>query len=348
MPLTGATGYDTVVGSSAPSSSLTDFTLYVDFVPSSAWSSAFAAQGGNLGQIRVTSADGSTEYARDVLPGSTSSRIYLRVLWPGAQSGTPTVRVYPDATGSYAASDTYGQYAAYVATLMYFPMEESSGNLTNRASGSSATMYGSPTYGQTGKLGSAIRFDGTSAYAVAPSLSLASFTAMGWISISTLGDFYQRVFDRIYNGQFAAYVNKTRELGIAVVTTGGSIDVPSTGQYVLSSGFTHVAWRYQSGRASIFVNGTESWFTTSGVSGNMASSSDSIAIGQRLSGTPTRYYSGLLDDLHLCAGVSDAWIGYEYTITNGSFWTDSGWTSLAAGAAATAWAFRKYVLGRRG
>jgi hypothetical protein len=47
-----------------------------------------------------------------------------------------------------------------------------------------------------------------------------------------------------------------------------------------------------------------------------------------------QYFNGDIDEVSIASPRSAAWIGYEYTITNdaASFWSNSGWTAVSAGA----------------
>lgn len=337
MALDGATGYDSVSGASAPSASLTDFTLYVAFTPSASWWSAYVAAGETPGRIRVTNSDGTVEYARDVLVAPTSSLVVLRVLWPGAQSGTPSLRVYPDATGSYGASDTYGQYAAYDSGVArYFPANESSGNLTDRKASASATVNGSMTLGSSGKLGSAIAPDGSDDDADPGDLSIAEskvFTYRCWMrSTQTGADRWMIAEGSTSSNTPAAglILNSGYLRGFLRNDANSARNVVGSSTQINDDAWHHVAMTYDGSNGMIlYVDGTQE-ASGSTVSGDVTLNASAIAALRRAS--VSLRYAGLLDDIWIeSAARSAAWLGYEYTITNApaSFWSASGWTALA-------------------
>lgn len=151
-----ATGYATAVATN-PSSSLTDFSLWIDLslLPVAWWTACTSSDGTKL---RAAIDSSGTELAFDVIAFNTgASTGFLRVLWSGslATSGTQTIRIYPSDSGntSYAAGDTYGQYAAYDANWKgYWPLNEGSGTAANRKSAShvlnvTGTPWGSDSIG---------------------------------------------------------------------------------------------------------------------------------------------------------------------------------------------------------
>lgn len=338
MPTTGASGYDTVPGTSAPGASLTDFSLYVEFVPSASWWTAFNAHG-DAGRIRVTESTGATEYARDVLVAPTASKAYLRVKWAGAQSGTPTLRVYPDATGSYVVSDTYGGYAAYDSSWYgYWPLEEDptggSGAIKDRTTNARHGTASNMEAGDLGaaKVGNGLTFDGVDEYVdlgAGPTIASAGTLYMSaWI----LQDFSafplsSRTASGTAGYEFLAGAGSVAGLMQARVGTPSTNTADATG---LDDAAYHLSvLRLTGSNLELYVDGS--------IVGSPVAFSSGITPSQnlRIASRATGYFPGGVDDVQVhTSSRSSTWIAYEYTITNGSFWSNSGWTAVG-GATAT-------------
>ena len=350
MALTGATGYDLLSGAGYPSATVTDFTLYVQATMSPAWQSAFTAAGADTGTIRVTDALG-TELPRDILSYS-SGVLAMRVLWSGARGvgDYPTLRVYPDATGSYAVTDTYGGYAAYGSGwLGYWTLDEdptgSAPQFINRvANANHGTAQGAIAAGASvaGKLGRGIVGDGSS-----DCIDCGSFKAqLGGATAATMMAWCKRTgatgvsgrcifgFGGTYSKRFVIYVWEDGNIYFSIDT--GIASYPS----VTASGteWMHVAADYDGNRAPLsrpgaHLNGSPVALSPGGADPAAALSADmSNLFINRLSG-------GILDDVQLhSVARGSAWIAYEYEITSApsTFWTDSGWTSLATGSSIAA------------
>jgi hypothetical protein len=334
MSLTGATGYDSVVGASAPSSSLTDFSLLVSFVPSASWWAAYSA----AGKIRVTDSTGTTEYARDVLGTPSSSLVILRIKWAGAQTGTPSLRVYPNATDSYAASDTYGQYAAYDSNWKgYWPCEESSTAIVDRISGITGTATGSTVaFGSTGKVGSGVTLSGSGRFELGAVASLnitSNLSLLLWTKPTSLGS-SQTIIEcsDVSGSPFNGYELRVDTDNSKLAYYSNNAGRKASNASMIANGtWVHAAVTADGTNDNFFKNGS-GWGSVA-ASGSPSSFTGNRAIGSRPGGVFP--YAGVLDDVQIhSAARSSAWIGYEYTITNdaASFWSNSGWTALSTGS----------------
>ena len=334
MPTTGATGYDTLTGAGYPSATVTDFSLYVQATMSAAWQAAFAAAGADTGRIRVTDAMG-TEFPRDILSYS-SGVLSMRVLWSGARGvgDYPVLRVYPDATGSYAVTDTYGGQAAYSGMDGYWPLDD----LSNRITGANATASGAAS--GEGKLGTGYVFDGSGGIVTTDlTAHAAARTYMVWAQRVNAG---QKNAGRMWEkaeGNDILYTD-ARSYIYARQRTGGTqawrVAIPAS-----SNQWHHIAVTHDGSTSdpAIYLNGVAATVSVlSSASGDLVSSSNPYAIGNRASDS-ARSWNGSLDDVQIHSVVrSAAWIAYEYGITSNptAFWANGGWTSLATGSSIAA------------
>lgn len=337
-----ATGYDVVTGDSAPGSSVTNFSLMLSFDPSTSWWTAYGNGGSDPAKIAVRSSDGATEYPRDILLVS-ESLVQIRVGWSGAQSGTPAFRVEPDDdTTDHGDSDTYGRYNAYPSHLeCYLTMDEASGTLVDRTNNSNdLTTVNTPTYGSTGKINKALTFDDASSeYAGRTSAVIAArpLTMMCWFNtndgaatqcLMSLGNSADN------NPITYMYLNPTGDY-LAAQTRG---DTGTPAPFSL----TAASWTAGSWFHGAFVSASNTSHSLLLNAANKTTDTQNVPIGtvsrtgvgvlNRLS--PVFYMSGLIDDAQFhSAALADAWIAYEYTITNdlSSFWSNSGWTAVGGG-----------------
>jgi hypothetical protein len=127
-------------------------------MPASFWSTV--ANGG--GDIRVTTANGETECAREVVSCDTGTDTgELHFLANSVDGTTDTVfYIYADGVSAdYAVTDTYGRNAVwsdYTTVLHNAGTEDSTGNHTGYTAGGGVTVGGA-----SGKIGTATDFDGS-------------------------------------------------------------------------------------------------------------------------------------------------------------------------------------------
>ena len=325
MPSTGATGYDSTAAQAAPDASVTDFTFIVNVANLSAsFKSALSAYGSS-GGIRVFDSGGSTEYARDPINVDHSAGTgWIRFQVPGATSSAITVRIYPDATGSYAATDTYGQHNAYASAFaMYLPLDGSS-LLDRTANDVDGTAQGGFTYG-TGKVGGAGSMDGTGDYAsfTDPSWSHASWTISAWVNNSKTSA--QPVIMRLGSHAFQIITNGSANWTVRYYNGTSNFDWTTSSS---ASTWTHLAITKTGSTATLYINGVSDGTKT--ISVNLPGI---LRVGSYSGGTQNDW-GGLLDEIKAeSAARSVEWVNYEYDQTddNAAFWGTWTWTAAAAG-----------------
>ena len=347
MPTTGATGYEELLGT-APGGAVTDFPLYLRLnLLGVDWWNAFDAAGADPGRIRVTT-DAGVELPRDPINVQSNANGTgngtLRIMYSGALSSAPTLRIYPDATGTYGDSDTYGRYNVYnAATLAYYPLnDDPSGaapQMQDRTANSNhGTTAGSMTSGDSvaAVLDDGLDLDGSNDYVstVDPG-GPAQLTVQLWAyshvtqAHAPLGsnDFNISGSDReavtIFDNN-GTFWGRMRIGGVDVTVTGGAWD-PST--------WYHVALTYDGSSLVLYVDG--SLVASAAASGSVYDSQIPINIGRRGDYSTYWYYNGIVDDVHVStAGRSADWIAYEYTQTfeNDAFWNWAGtWNTVGGG-----------------
>jgi hypothetical protein len=182
----------------------------------------------------------------------------------------------------------------------------------NDASGNG--RHGTPTSVSwvAGKVGGAAGFNGmTSLIDVANPGSVLDgkpLTVCAWLSRNgTSGTIYPRVIDRVYNGQFACYVNESgNSLGMAVKGIYSSGDYYGLDGTVPSDGTpTHVAWVYNGSQILTYINGTLAGTQTAN-HGLLYASTSAVRIGDRMDGS-NRKWKGWIDDLRVYDEVLPAW-----------------------------------------
>ena len=348
MSLDGATGYDAVSANTAPGAAVTDFSLYVQFDPSASWWAAYEAAGSNPGKIRVARYDGAVEYARDVLVTPTADLVMLRVLWPGAQTGMPSLQVYPDATAVYGVSDTYGGYNAYDSyRVADIPYAVNTADRTANANDAAAGVGDPVTQAAGGKLLGYRDFDGNDADAIPYDASLAlagDFTIMAWINVpaNTLGQSLSGRGSSPRNWQ-------------VYITTGGLFrlyvrDVSSNALAVdQNTAFGTGAWHHLAcmrdagSTGYIYYDGANdtNGTPTDNASGDVHTDGDDAIIGERYEANTTYCLTGGVCEFKVDATLrSPTWVNFEFTITNNpaGIWSDGGWTPVGGPAGHPAFA----------
>ena len=174
--------------------------------------------------------------------------------------------------------------------LVCCPMWEGGGSRANDVSGHGyhATFYdASPAWVGT-SLGMGIEFFGSAERLDIDGSGISALNGPG-LTLFVLATFpaneqFGRLLDRVYNGQFALYYNSeaTRGIGFALSTAGGDTDQGSLNLWFGAAGVpTAVALTYDGAWARLYVDGREIYATNAGISGNLASSTENIYIGDR-------------------------------------------------------------------
>lgn len=192
----------------------------------------------------------------------------------------------------------------------YWKMDEASGNIVDIHNSHTGTPTGTPTYGQTGKLGNAILLTkATPDYFTVPDhadLTLsASMTIAVWVKPATTGGY---ILDKGVWGQDGY---------ILVANVGGSdLDfyTKQSGAYQRSNSTTAIAsgsWSYlmvivSAGTAKLYINNTEVSYDNHNTHTAPADGATSLLIG-KYQGNSTSNFDGVFDDLALWnRALSDA------------------------------------------
>jgi len=313
MASTGSTGYDSQTATL--SASVDDFTFAID--------------------IANLSSDAN------IIDGSHSAGTGLiRFQIPGASGTSVGVRVYVDADGSYAASDTYGSDNAYNSGWeAYWP----EGGGSDRTSNSNdLTAFGSPTVGGVaGQVGSGTDYsDAQSSYIESAVVSGPACTFMAWFKPAndTHNGTMVSVSDFSTTARYLGLFNRGGEAGdyLQAVSRNTNFAGPTT-----TSGFTASAWNHG---ACTFDTGTDA--TVYLDAANTASSSgletvvgiDNTEIGGLGRGNTHNQidsFVGVLNEVQIHSAARSAdWIATEYDQTNdnATFWGSFTWTSLSEAA----------------
>jgi len=184
----------------------------------------------------------------------------------------------------------------------WWRLDEGSGTMTFDSSGygNDARFEGSPTWIDEGKLGKALRFNGSSDYLAAPdseSLDIngdqLSITA--WINGEdwpAANHVVRKVAD---TGTGSIYILRVNPDSVQVFlnTSDGETIIQGTTTLATNEWF-HIALIYDSAEARIFVNAQLD--VLSEVSGELTQSDNELRIGR---GEPAGYFVGMIDDVRL-------------------------------------------------
>lgn len=349
MPTTGSTGYDSATATL--SSSVSGFSFVVDVANLSASFKSALSSHGSANGIRVTDSTGATEYARDtidVVHGSGTGLI--RFLIPGASGTSVQVRVYPDATGVYLDSDTYGADNAYPSEAELASPNGCNGDRTSNAR--SATLNGGMTAGgETGPLGSASDYDGSDDSADYGDVNdldgLSELTVITWVNLDSLGaaNTYETFVSksssdtsRFSIGLGGNFVGSNQSLAVNIGN--GSNAYAYTGSVMSTGSWQQVAFTYDgggsgnTGRLQAYHNGSaESLTYGNTVPATTASNSAALILGGERSSF--RLMDGKQSQtLILSKHLSAAEISTEHDQTddNATFWGTWAWTAVGGGS----------------
>jgi hypothetical protein len=172
-----------VVSPPAPDAALTDFT-YLVAVTDATWWAAVDTADATKGRAALDTS--GTECATDWIHFNSSTPLAIvRVLYPGSTGATPDdIRIYPPqaANTSYAAGDTYGQYAAYDSSWLAYWPQGGGGDRTSNANTATAGGSGPTVGGIPGQVGTGTDYDGSNDVCVSPSITITTaYTLVCWI-----------------------------------------------------------------------------------------------------------------------------------------------------------------------
>ena len=184
----------------------------------------------------------------------------------------------------------------------WWRLDEGSGTMAFDSSGygNDARFEGSPMWVDDGKLGKALRFNGSSDYLAAPDsesldingdqLSIAAWiNGEDWPAANHVA---RKVAD---TGTGSIYILRVQPDSVRVYlnTSAGETIIQGTTALTTNEWF-HIALTYDGAEARIFVNGQLD--VSSDVSGELTQSNNELRIGR---GEPAGYFVGMIDDVRL-------------------------------------------------
>lgn len=226
------------------------------------------------------------------------------------------------------------------------------GSLSIGASGTQTTATQAWTNGGThASYGNAINFDGTDDFVDTANItqinSITKMTVSAWIKQSALGTQQAIVAKWDYQTQGAwiiqTHATTNTELSVFIadsLTDAGGNVANTTNANLTINTWNQVAFVYDgtqadnAGRLKVYVNGALTSVTYSGtIPASLTSASSTVKIG-KFGGTVTRYFNGIIDDVHIyntartATQVSNDY-NNAYTIANTAVGTITPSTSFA-------------------
>ena len=186
----------------------------------------------------------------------------------------------------------------------YWPMEEATGTITadRSAKGIAATLLGStPPSWIKGKYGSALSFNGTSAY-VNTGLninSMVTLTIAAWVKVTSVSGSLQEVWGDDDGG----YGNALSAGGGSGSTNTWDVFVgngdSNTGIPIVTGQWLHIVEEYTPSDVILYINGVQVWHRGSAAA--VYSSGISLKIGRAdyPGGTGSSYFPGAVDDFRV-------------------------------------------------
>ncbi len=186
--------------------------------------------------------------------------------------------------------------------VAWWRLDEGSGATASDSSGNGndASFEGSPTWVQAGKLGSALKFNGSSDYLAAPdseSLDINSdqLSIAAWVNGEdwpAANHVLRKVAD---TGTGAIYMLRVQPDTVRVYLNTPAGDTIVDGTTVLvPNEWAHIALVYDGAQARVYVNGLLDG--SMDVSGEITQSDNELRIGR---GEPAGYFMGMIDDVRL-------------------------------------------------
>jgi hypothetical protein len=226
--------------------------------------------------------------------GATGDQPWYPILQPpfkiNANAYVATRGAYPSSTYS-ADNSIYGNPAM---NITYYSITDYMGK-NNETNGASIQNV-------SGKFGKSMDFNGAGTYINITNpgsvFDQRNLTISAWINPTHQGDSYQRIVDRVYNGQFAFYIRgggSDKYLGGSLKTSGTSFDSSIATCIYNVNTWQHVVMSYNGTGASFYINGA---YCGSGVAtGSLSSSTSNIVIGQSVGATGN--FNGSIDDVQI-------------------------------------------------
>jgi len=302
--------------------------------------------------IRFTASDGTTllKYERESWAGGASSNVTAN-FWVKSDLATAgtTIYCYWRSTDTADGADPANVWDSNYKAVWH--MSEASGTVyDSTANANNLASAGSPTYGDTGKIGKAMTFNGSSQYLEKTSAVLTAppFTMSAWVyqhtnaaynsnqRFVTLGSSTAGTAFSLHS-ENAAGVLKTMTQHHDNVNLGGSAKTTAvtlnTWQYITGT------WTANNSR-SVFLNSASKVTNTDAMN---ALTQNRTNIGVLVfAGSYYHYFDGSIDEARISNVVrADAWIKFEYYNMNEA---DNEWdkTYQASSTANTSAFFRMF------
>jgi len=184
----------------------------------------------------------------------------------------------------------------------WWRLDEGSGTMAVDSSGygNDARFEGAPVWVDDGKLGKALRFNGSSDYLAAPDsesldINADQLSIAAWINGEDWPAANHVVRKIADTGTGSIYMIRVQPDTVRVYlnTSAGETIVQGTTP-LLTNEWAHIALIYNGAEARIFVNGQLD--VSSDVSGEVTQSNNELRIGR---GEPAGYFVGMIDDVRL-------------------------------------------------
>ncbi|MHC4496048.1 MAG: LamG domain-containing protein, partial [Planctomycetota bacterium] len=186
--------------------------------------------------------------------------------------------------------------------VAYWRLDEGSGTTAFDSSGNSndARFEGSPAWVEDGKLGKALKFNGSSDYLAAPdseSLDINGdqLSIAAWINGEDWPGANHAVRKIADTGTGAIYMIRVQPDTVRVYLNTPAGDTIVQGTTILATNeWIHIALTYDGAEARIYVNGQLD--ASMSVSGEITQSNNELRIGR---GEPAGYFMGMIDDVRV-------------------------------------------------
>ncbi len=315
--------------------------------------------------ILFTSADGVTKIPHEIESYSAGTLVaWVNV--PSLSSTTDTViMMYYGNTGAASQQNPTGVWDSNFVVVQHMNGASSAALDDSTANNNDVTsQIGTPTYQQTGKIGTAVRFTGSpdsmSGDAVeipdAASLDLSSqVTACAWIKPVPASSFWNRIIAKshtsnakpwtMYGLMYDDHDHIRSEIG------SGEIRYHTNGNTATGGN----AWLYgcavyDHSSILIYLNGNADNATPKGLSGNMDTNNMPLSIAR--SGFGSDYFNGTIDEVRVSSTArTTGWIKTEYNTMNSpaTFYAVGTAVSAPCGSApagwySCSWGYRKSII----
>ncbi len=224
----------------------------------------------------------------------------------GSSIGAPSVDFHWNARPRGAGYDegAYEYSSTLTPTLTpiaYWKFDENTGTTAKDSSGNGMTGTITGATWTTGKIGSALKFNGANSYVSVPSFNetFKQVTVIAWIKVNNYSD-YRKILDFGLDGLSG------RRFTLQASSTGLDFDIDGGGRgeadYLTSdtTNWTHVAGTWTEGQnVKIYINGQLKATDTTGIlnSDLVVNSGDAHIIGRRISAA--NYFNGIIDEVKI-------------------------------------------------